>query len=81
MLHEYVAEKLRELDEERINRALTAQRELAARTLPAPSKPVIGPVVRAAGRTLRRAGESLEGWASHSGGEGEQRLRTERRAG
>ena len=54
--HIYVSEKLRELEEERALRAL--QR-------PPPNKrPVLGPAVRRAGRTLRRIGEGLEGWGS-----------------
>jgi hypothetical protein len=78
--NEYVAEKLRELEEERLARA-EAQRQ----TLVVPShrrrtgKPVIGPLIRVAGRTLRRAGEGLEGWAAPA--EPEQRLRAGRRAG
>jgi hypothetical protein len=54
--HIYVSDKLRELEEERALRAL--QR-------PQPKKrPVLGPAVRRAGRTLRRIGEGLEAWGS-----------------
>lgn len=81
MLHEYVAEKLRELDGERLNRALMVKRELEDKSISPRSKPVIGPVIRAAGRTLRRAGEGLEGWASPPAADSEQRLRVERRTG
>ncbi len=82
MLHEYVAEKLRELDGERLDRALIVRRELEDQNITPRSKPVIGPVIRAAGRTLRRAGEGLEGWASPPpASESEQRLRVERRTG
>ena len=81
MMNEYVAEKLRQLEEERLTRALTVRRELIGRKERPRAKPVIGPVIRAAGRTLRRAGEGLEGWASPPVAESEQRLRVDRRTG
>lgn len=79
MLHEYVAEKLLELESERLDRALTVQRELLDRDGQARSRPFIGPVLRAAGRTLRRAGEGLEDWASPA--DCDKRLRAEQRSG
>jgi len=81
MMNEYVAEKLRQLEEERLTRALTVRRELIDEIDGPRAKPIIGPVVRAAGRTLRRAGEGLEGWASPGSADGEQRLHVERRLG
>lgn len=81
LMNEYVVEKLRELDEERLTQAVIKQRGKAAqgagiRT----SKPVVGPVMRLAGRTLRRAGEGLESWASPGQPESETRW-VERRTG
>jgi len=83
MLHNtYASEKLRELDEERLTRALVLKRGLTAqKDGPRNGKPIIGPVIRAAGRTLRRAGEGLEGWATGAQPDAENRLRTGRRAG
>ncbi len=81
MMNEYVAEKLRQLEEERLTRALIVRRELIDNDERPRAKPVIGPVVRAAGRTLRRAGEGLEGWAARGSTDGEQRLQSERRLG
>ena len=50
---------------ERLTRAMVKERGRAALAgEPRKTKPVIGPVMRIAGRTLRRAGEGLEGWAS-----------------
>lgn len=80
MMNDYVAQKLRQLDEERLARALTVKRALEEERKQPRAKPVIGPIVRVAGRTLRRAGEGIEAWASPSA-EPEQRLRAERRAG
>ena len=81
LLNEYVGEKLRELDEERLTQAMIKQRHGAIRSAEArTSKPVIGPVMRVAGRTLRRAGEGLEGWASPRQPESETRW-AERRTG
>jgi hypothetical protein len=65
LVNEYVVEKLRELDDERLTlAALNHRDEAAASAATRRTKPVIGPVIRLAGRTLRRAGEGLEGWAS-----------------
>jgi hypothetical protein len=65
LMNEYVVEKLRELDEERLTLAALNNRDKAdAGRGMRRTKPVIGPVMRIAGRTLRRAGEGLEGWAS-----------------
>jgi hypothetical protein len=81
LINEYVVEKLQELDEERLTRAVSRQRGKALRGAGArTSKPVIGPVMRVAGRTLRRAGEGLEGWASPRQPESETRW-VERRTG
>jgi hypothetical protein len=82
MMNDYVAQKLRELDEERLTRVLAAKHpasepiEYSRR-----SRPVVGPVLRAAGRTLRSAGQRLEGWAAPEAADGEQRLGFERRRG
>lgn len=83
MLHNtYASEKLRELEEERLTRALVLRRGLTApKDGPRKAKSVIGPVIRTAGRTLRRVGEGLEGWADPPQAESEQPLRAERRAG
>jgi hypothetical protein len=81
LMNEYVVEKLRELDEERLTQAVLVERARASRSTGArTSKPVIGPVMRVAGRTLRRAGEGLEGWASRREPESDTRW-AERRTG
>ena len=82
MMNEYVAQKLRELDEERLTRALAATHASSEASEDSRrSRPVVGPVIRAAGRTLRRAGQRLEGWASPEAADAEQRLGFERRRG
>jgi hypothetical protein len=81
LMNEYVVEKLRELDEESLTRAVSKQRGEAVQGVGTrTSKPVIGPVMRVAGRTLRRAGEGLESWASPCQPESEPRW-VERRSG
>ena len=55
MMNHYVAEKLRELEAERL--ALLQIHELP------PRKPAFTAIIRAAGRNLRRTGERLEAWA------------------
>jgi hypothetical protein len=81
LMNEYVVEKLRELDEQRLTQAVLRQRGRAVQAVGTrTSKPVIGPVMRVAGRTLRRAGEGLEGWASPRQPESETRW-AERRTG
>ena len=81
MMNDYVAQKLRELDEERLNRTLIAARIQRDATGERPrAKPVIGGALRVAGRTLRRVGEGLEGWAEPPVKESEQRLGLERKA-
>jgi len=59
MMHPYVHEKLRELNEELLSHAPQ---------LPPPPRrrrpAVFGPVLRAAGRVLRNAGEGLEYWGT-----------------
>ena len=80
-MNEYVAQKLRELDNERTDSMLKMRMaEGAVSKRRRTPKPVIGPVLRAAGRTLRRAGEGLEGWGSPEL-DGERRLHAERRTG
>ena len=79
MMHEYVTEKLRELDEERLNRTLIAARAKHDTTTERPrAKPVIGGALRVAGRTLRRVGAGLEDWAEPPAADAEQRLGVER---
>jgi hypothetical protein len=54
----YVSEKLSEFERERHARPpLTSPH-------PGPRRRVLGPVVRAAGRRVRRAGELLESWGT-----------------
>ena len=81
MMNDYVAQKLRELDEERLNRTLIATRmEEEAGHSRSKAKPVIGPALRLAGRTLRIVGAGLEDWAEPPTTESEQRLELERKA-
>jgi hypothetical protein len=64
MMNDYVAQKLRELDVERLNRTLIAVRmEQESRGPRSKGKPVVGPALRLAGRTLRKVGAGLEDWA------------------
>ncbi len=80
-MNEYVAQKLRELENERTDSLLKMRMvEATASKRRRTPKPVIGPVLRAAGRTLRRAGEGLEGWGSPEL-EHDRRLRADRRTG
>ena len=53
----YVREKLREFEQEQLGR-------LSIEAMPRRA-PVISPVVRGAGRILRRLGEGLESWGGH----------------
>ena len=81
MMNDYVAQKLRELDEERLNRTLIAARMEQEPEHPrTKGKPVIGPALRLAGRTLRMVGSGLEDWAEPPVKEGEQSLELERKA-
>ena len=80
LMNEYVVEKLRELDEERLTQAVVQRAKAVGGRDSRRSKPVIGPVMRVAGRTLRRAGEGLEGWASPRQPESDTRW-AERRTG
>ena len=81
MMNDYVAQKLRELDEERLNQTLIAARMEQESGPPKPKgKPVIGPALRLAGRTLRKVGAGLEDWAEPPTTDSEQRLGLERRA-
>jgi hypothetical protein len=80
-MNEYVSQKLRELDTERTAPLVRMRMaKAAANTRPRKSKPVLGPVLRATGRTLRRAGEGLEGWGSAEI-DRDRRLHAERRTG
>ena len=81
MMNDYVAQKLREFDEERFNRTLIAGRTEQESDRPKrKGKPVIGPALRLAGRTLRTVGAGLEDWAEPPATESEQKLGLERRA-
>jgi hypothetical protein len=72
IMHEYVTEKLRELEAERLDRTLTAtSAERESDDHPPHTKPVIGPALRLAGRTLRRMGSGLERWAAPPAPDGE----------
>ncbi|TMB69653.1 MAG: hypothetical protein E6J43_03905 [Chloroflexi bacterium] len=80
-INEYVTQKLRELENERAGSSLKMRlAEAAASDRRRRSKPFIGPLLRAAGRTLRLAGEGLEGWGSAEP-DSERRLNAERRPG
>ena len=77
-MNEYVAQKLRELENERPDSLLKMRlAESVASERRQTSQPLMGPVLRAAGRTLRRAGEGLEGWGSAEV-DRERRMRRER---
>jgi hypothetical protein len=70
-MHEYVAEKLRELELERPY--VTPPFERRRR------KPVFGSTFRVTGRALRRIGEGLESWATPCTPSEEERYRFEER--
>ncbi len=55
----YTAEKLRELEEERLGR-----RSRHLRQVPTRARPLAAPALRRVGRTLRRLGEGLEAWGA-----------------
>ncbi len=59
-VHLYVAEKIRELDEERLARIRIAE----LRKLESQRPPVFGRVAAGSGRAMRRIGEALELWAT-----------------
>ncbi len=63
----YTNEKLRELEAER--------RARAGRHPQAPERPLAAPLLRRAGRTLRRLGEGLESWAGPARGEAAENSR------
>ena len=74
--HDYVGEKLRELDAELARRApfrppLDAQftRRAPVRPRPMP-RPVLGPLARTAGRALHRIGHRLQSWGAPATVEG-----------
>jgi hypothetical protein len=73
LMNEYANEKLRQLDDERLSHTLieteTQDRTQGERPR---GKPVIGPALRAAGRTLRRVGAGLEHWAEPTAPETDQ---------
>jgi hypothetical protein len=80
IMNEYVTEKLRELESERLDRTLietSAEHESEAHK--PHTKPVIGPALRLAGRTLRRVGSGLEHWADPPASDGD-RLGYERKS-
>ena len=53
------AEKLRELEEERLRRC-----GRHVHRAPTPARPLVAPALRRVGRTLRRLGEGLEAWGA-----------------
>jgi hypothetical protein len=55
--HVYIAEKLRELDEERLSRTVNHVQNM-------PPASVINRVVAATGRSMKRAGQGMESWAT-----------------
>jgi hypothetical protein len=57
-MNPYIHEKLRDLDQERLDRLPRFSYERPRR------RAVFGPMAAFAGRTLRRAGEGLETWAT-----------------
>ena len=59
-MHQYVSEKLRELEREQVE---LARRRLPPRA-PRPRPVLFAPLARAAGRGLRRLGEGLESWST-----------------
>jgi len=81
MMNDYVAQKLRELDQERLNRTLIAARmdQESGHSKPK-GKPVVGPALRLAGRALRKVGAGLEDWAEPPVTECEQGLELGRKA-
>ena len=56
--HVYMAEKLRELEDERLSRGVKHVQNM-------PQASVISRVAAAAGRSLKRAGQGLESWATN----------------
>jgi hypothetical protein len=82
MMNDYVAQKLRELEEDHLRRTLIVARMVQESGRPIrKGKPVIGPALRLAGRTLRTVGSGLENWAEPPAADCEQRLGLERRGG
>jgi hypothetical protein len=81
MMNDYVALKIRDLENERLSRTLIAVRmeEASAGEL-RKVKPLVGPALFLAGRALRRVGEGLEGWAAPAS-EARPPLGARRRAG
>ena len=75
MMHDYVALKIRDLENERLDRTLIAEKMQEAGDGARPkTKPVIGGALRAAGRTLRRVGEGIEDWAAPASGDCDGKL-------
>lgn len=68
LYNEYASDKVREIERELAARHVHMEHVHDRRT------PVLGPVFRAAGRTLRRAGEGLESWAATAPTRHEHRL-------
>lgn len=61
--HDYVSEKLRQLEEERLNRVRIAR---VRQTLPRRAT-ASGRLAAVTGRFLRRVGETMEYWATPAG--------------
>jgi hypothetical protein len=73
MFNEYANEKLRELEQWRLGRTLIAAgMQDGTSEERSRGKPVVGPALRLAGRTLRRVGAGLEQWAEPAAPESEQ---------
>jgi hypothetical protein len=69
MMNEYATEKIRQLEDERLNHVLRAV--VIDDASKAGRKPVVGRAVRFAGRTLKRVGAGLENWAEPPQSDGE----------
>lgn len=80
LMNEYVTQKLREFEaESQVRKLVAVSAEGESDGHPPHTRPVIGPALRIAGRTLRRMGSGLEHWADPPAREGE-RLGFERRS-
>lgn len=67
-MNPYVFEKLRELDDEQLKNQLYFEPPTSRR------RSLFGAVAAVAGRTLRRAGEGLESWATPPAHEHDHRM-------
>ena len=80
MMNDYTVLKIRDLENERLSRTIIAVKMEEASASERPkARRVIGPALRFTGRTLRRVGEGIEGWAPAS--ERDSPLGARRRAG